>query len=80
MLHLFDELLQFPLFTFVHILMMIFHPNLPVLLMSGDCFRLRGLGWCLGMGGASGPSQNTGMVSLLQGTFPTQGLNPGLPH
>lgn len=54
MLHLFDELLQFPLFTFVHILMMIFHPNLPVLLMSCDCFRLRGLGWRLGMGGASG--------------------------
>ena len=54
MLHLFDELLQFPLFTFVHILMMIFHPNLPVLLMSCDCFRLRGLGWCVGLGGASG--------------------------
>ena len=28
------------------------------------------------------PGQNTGMGShsLLQGTFPTQGLNPGLPH
>ena len=28
------------------------------------------------------PGQNTGMgtLSLLQGIFPTQGLNPGLPH
>ena len=28
------------------------------------------------------PGQNTGVgsLSLLQGTFPTQGLNPGLPH
>ena len=28
------------------------------------------------------PGQNTGVgsCSLLQGTFPTQGLNPGLPH
>ena len=28
------------------------------------------------------PGQNTGVgsVSLLQGIFPTQGLNPGLPH
>jgi len=28
------------------------------------------------------PSQNTGVgsLSLLQGIFPTQGLNPGLPH
>ena len=28
------------------------------------------------------PAQNTGVgsLSLLQGTFPTQGLNPGLPH
>ena len=28
------------------------------------------------------PGQNTGMgsFSLLQGIFPTQGLNPGLPH
>ena len=28
------------------------------------------------------PGQNTGAgsLSLLQGTFPTQGLNPGLPH
>ena len=28
------------------------------------------------------PGQNTalGSLSLLQGTFPTQGLNPGLPH
>src|SRR5574337_1060946 len=28
------------------------------------------------------PGQNTGMGSLsfLQGIFPTQGLNPGLPH
>ena len=28
------------------------------------------------------PCQNTGMasLSLLQGIFPTQGLNPGLPH
>ena len=28
------------------------------------------------------PGQNTGVVSLslLQGTFPTQGSNPGLPH
>ena len=28
------------------------------------------------------PGQNTGMgsCSLLQGIFPTQGLNPGLPH
>ena len=28
------------------------------------------------------PGQNTGMGSdsLLQGVFPTQGLNPGLPH
>lgn len=51
---MFDELLQFPLFTFVHILMMIFHQNLPVLLMFCDCFRLRGLGWSLGMDGASG--------------------------
>ena len=30
----------------------------------------------------SSPSQNTqvGSLSLLQGIFPTQGLNPGLPH
>ena len=28
------------------------------------------------------PGQNTGVgsLSLLQGIFPTQGLNPGLPH
>jgi len=28
------------------------------------------------------PCQNTGVgsLSLLQGTFPTQGSNPGLPH
>ena len=28
------------------------------------------------------PGQNTavGSISLLQGVFPTQGLNPGLPH
>ena len=28
------------------------------------------------------PGQNTGVgsLSLLQGVFPTQGLNPGLPH
>ena len=28
------------------------------------------------------PGKNTGVVShsLLQGIFPTQGLNPGLPH
>ena len=28
------------------------------------------------------PSQNTGVgsLSLIQGIFPTQGLNPGLPH
>ena len=28
------------------------------------------------------PSQNTGVgsLSLLRGIFPTQGLNPGLPH
>ena len=28
------------------------------------------------------PGQNTGVdsLSLLQGSFPTQGLNPGLPH
>ena len=28
------------------------------------------------------PSKNTGVgcLALLQGTFPTQGLNPGLPH
>ena len=28
------------------------------------------------------PSQNTGVgsLSLLQGIFPTQGSNPGLPH
>ena len=28
------------------------------------------------------PDQNTGVgsLSLLQGIFPTQGLNPGLPH
>ena len=28
------------------------------------------------------PDQNTrvGSLSLLQGIFPTQGLNPGLPH
>ena len=28
------------------------------------------------------PSQNTGVgsISLLQGIFPTQGSNPGLPH
>ena len=31
---------------------------------------------------ANSPGQNTGMgsLSLLQGIFPTQGLNPGLPH
>ena len=30
----------------------------------------------------SSPGQNTGMgsLSLLQGIFPTQGSNPGLPH
>ena len=30
----------------------------------------------------SSPGQNTGIgsLSLLQGIFPTQGLNPGLPH
>ena len=30
----------------------------------------------------SSPGQNTGVgsLSLLQGIFPTQGLNPGLPH
>ena len=30
----------------------------------------------------SSPGQNTGVgsLSLLQGLFPTQGLNPGLPH
>ena len=26
------------------------------------------------------PGQNTGVGSLLQGIFPTQGSNPGLPH
>ena len=31
---------------------------------------------------AGGPGQNTGVCSwsLLQGIFPTQGLNPGFPH
>jgi len=30
----------------------------------------------------SSPGQNSGVgsLSLLQGIFPTQGLNPGLPH
>ena len=28
----------------------------------------------------SGQNPGVGSLSLLQGTFPTQGLNPGLPH
>lgn len=65
MLHLFDELLQFPLFTFVNILMMIFHQNLPVLLMFCDCFHLRCLGWSLGMDGASAAGSGVlGWVSI----------------
>ena len=42
-----------------------------------DCFQPHGLysPW-------NSPGQNTGMEShsFLQGIFPTQGLNPGLPH
>ena len=42
-----------------------------------DCLRSHGLysPW-------TSPGQNTegGSFSLLQGIFPTQGLNPGLPH
>ena len=30
--------------------------------------------------GSPGPNTGVGSLSLLQGIFPTQGLNPGLPH
>ena len=42
--------------------------------------------WTVGLPGSSvhgdSPGKNTGMGchALLQGIFPTQGLNPGLPH
>ena len=39
--------------------------------------------WCHGLYSPwNSPGQNTGVgsCSLLQGVFPTQGLNPGLPH
>ena len=37
---------------------------------------------CLTLCAWSPPGQNTGMgsLSILQGIFPTQGLNPSLPH
>ena len=37
---------------------------------------------CDPMDSSSSPGQNTGVgsLSLLQGIFPTQGLNPGLQH
>ena len=45
--------------------------------LSCDSLRLHGLyrPW-------NSPDQNSGVgsLSLLQGIFPTQGLNPGLPH
>ena len=35
-----------------------------------------------GLSALNSPGQNTGVgsLSILQGIFPTQGLNPGLPH
>jgi len=38
--------------------------------------------WPLGLSPWNSPGQNTGVgsFSLLQGIFPTQGLNPGLPY
>ena len=38
--------------------------------------------WSHGLCSWNSPGQNTGMgsLSLLQGIFPTQGSNPGLPH
>ena len=43
--------------------------------LMSDSLRLQYSPW-------SSPGQNTGLgsLSLLQGIFPTQGLNPGLPH
>ena len=43
--------------------------------VTSDSLRLHGLYRPI-------PGQNTGVssLSLLQGIFPTQGLNPGLPH
>ena len=45
--------------------------------VMSDSLQLHGL-----YGPWNSPGQNTevGILSLLQGTFPTQGSNPGLPH
>ena len=47
--------------------------------VAQSCQTLRPLGLCSPW---NSPGQNTGVggLSLLQGIFPTQGTNPGLPH
>ena len=65
------------------------HTHIPMFLMNWDT---KGSGSCSVMSDSlqphrlyspwNSPGQNTGMdsLSLLQGTFPTQGLNPGVLH
>ena len=50
--------------------------------MSEICSVLCDSLWPLGLNPWNSPGQNTGVVclSLLQGIFPTHGLNPGLLH
>ena len=51
--------------------------------MSESCSVMSNSLWPHGLYSAwNSPGQNTGVgsLSLLQGIFPTQGLNPGLPH
>ena len=50
---------------------------------AGDMHSIYSHVWLFGLYSLwNSPSQNTGVgsLSLLQGIFPTQGLNPGLPH
>ena len=42
--------------------------------------RLFATPWVYSPWNSSGQNTGMGILSLLQGIFPTQGLNPGLPH
>ena len=54
-----------------------------LILQSGSCLVVSNSLWPHGLYSLwNSPGQNTGVgsLSLLQGIFPTQGSNPGLPH
>ena len=47
---------------------------------SLSCVRLFATPWLYSPWNSPGQNTGVGSLSLLQGIFPTQGVNPGLPH